>query len=123
MLFLSFEIISKINFYNWNITLNYALICTLKMRGRLCASNEIRLALVTDIRSSHQRCSIKKGVLRNFRELIGKHLCQSPFLNKVSGIRPATLFKKGLWHRGFPVNFVKFLRTPFLQNTSGELLP
>ena len=26
-----------------------------------------------------------------------------------------------LWQRCFPVNFVKFLRTPFLQNTSGRL--
>ena len=30
--------------------------------------------------------------------------------------------KKRLWHRCFPVNFAKFLRTPFLQNTSGRLL-
>ena len=34
----------------------------------------------------------------------------------------ATLLKKRLWHRCFPVNFVKFLRTQFLQNTSGRLL-
>ena len=27
---------------------------------------------------------------------------------------PATLLKKRLWHRCFPVNFAKFLRTPFL---------
>ena len=35
---------------------------------------------------------------------------------------PATLLKKRLWQRCFPVNFGKFLRTPFLQNTSGRLL-
>ena len=35
--------------------------------------------------------------------------------------RPATLLKKRLWHRRFTVNFAKFLRTPFLQNTSGRL--
>ena len=29
---------------------------------------------------------------------------------------------KRLWHRCFPVNFVKFLRTAFLQNTSRRLL-
>ena len=29
------------------------------------------------------------------------------------GVAPTTLFKKRLWHRCFPVNFVKFLRTPF----------
>ena len=27
--------------------------------------------------------------------------------------RPATLLKKRLWHRCFPVNFVKFIRTFF----------
>ena len=32
------------------------------------------------------------------------------------------LFKKRLWHRCFPVNFAKFLRTLFQQNTFGRLL-
>ena len=31
----------------------------------------------------------------------------------VLGKRPATLLKKRLWLRYFPVNFGKFLRTPF----------
>ena len=66
--------------------------------------------------------SIKKSVLRNFTKFTGKHLCQSLFFNKVAGLRSATLLKKGLWHKCFPVNFVKVLRTPFLQNTSGRLL-
>ena len=43
------------------------------------------------------------------------------FLNEVADLRPVTLFKKCLWHRCFPVNFGKFLRTPFLQKTSGQL--
>ena len=30
--------------------------------------------------------------------------------------------KKRLWHRCFPVNFAKFLRTPFLWKTPGLLL-
>ena len=68
-------------------------------------------------RSSHQRCSISKGVLRNFSKLTGKHLCQSLFFNKVAGLWPATLLKKRIWQRCFPVGFEKFLRTPFLQNT------
>ena len=38
------------------------------------------------------------------------------------GLRPGTLLTKRLWHRYFPVNFVKFLRTPFLQNPSTRLL-
>ena len=73
-------------------------------------------------RSSHQRCSIKIGVLKNLTKFTGKHLCQSLFFNKVAGLRPATLLKKRLWHRCFPVNFAKFLRAPFSQNTSGRLL-
>ena len=27
-------------------------------------------------RNSHQRCSVRKGVLRNFAKFTGKHLCQ-----------------------------------------------
>ena len=53
-----------------------------------------------------------KGVLKNFAKFIRKHLCQSLFFNKVADLRPATLFKKRLWHRHFPVDFGKFLRTP-----------
>ena len=65
------------------------------------------------VRSSRPEVFCKKGVLRNFTKFTGKHLCQSPFFNKVEGLRPSTLLKMRLWHRCFPVNFVKFLRTPF----------
>ena len=34
-------------------------------------------------RSSHQSCSMKKGVLRNFVKFTGKHLCQSLFFNPI----------------------------------------
>ena len=76
---------------------------------------------MSSFRSRHRRCSLRKGVLRNFTKFTRKHLCQSLFLNKVAGLRPAVLFQKRLWHRCFPVSFVKFLRTPFLQNSSGRL--
>ena len=36
--------------------------------------------------------------------------------------RSAALLKKRLWYRCFPVDFEKFLRTPFSQNFSGRLL-
>ena len=39
-----------------------------------------------------------------------------------SCLRPATLLKKRLWHKCFPVNFVKFLRRSFLQSTSGGVV-
>ena len=64
-------------------------------------------------RSSRPEVFLKKDVLRNFTKFIGKHLCQSPFINKVAGLRPAIFFKKRFWHRRFPANFTKFLRTPF----------
>ena len=64
----------------------------------------------------------KKSILENSAKFTGKHLYQSLFFNKVEGLSPATLIKKRLWHRCFPVNFMKFLRTPFLQNTSRLLL-
>ena len=65
------------------------------------------------LRSCHWRCFIKKSVLQNFSKFTEKHLCQSLFFNKVAGLRPVTLLKNGPWHRCFPVNFAKFLRTPF----------
>ena len=37
---------------------------------------------LNSFRSSHQRCSVQKGVLRNFKKFTGKHLCQRLFLNK-----------------------------------------
>ena len=43
--------------------------------------------LITKTRSSHRRCSIRKGVLKNFAKFTGKHLCQSLFFNKVAGLR------------------------------------
>ena len=36
--------------------------------------------IVSPHRSSHQRSSVKKGVLRYFTKFTGKHLCQSVFL-------------------------------------------
>ena len=48
------------------------------------------------IKSSHQRCSVKKGFLRNFAKFPGKQLCKSLFFIKVAGLRPATLLKKRL---------------------------
>ena len=65
---------------------------------------------------------MKKGALINCTKFTGKHLCQSLFFNKFAGLRAATLLKKKLWHMCLPVNFAKFLRTPYLQNTSGWLL-
>ena len=74
------------------------------------------------LRSTHRRCSVKKGVLGNFAKSTGKHLCQSLFFNKVKALRPATLVKERLWHWCFLVSFGKFSKKTFLRNTSGQLL-
>ena len=59
-------------------------------------------------RSSHRRCSVKKGVFKNFAKFTGKKQCQSLSFNEVTGLRPS--LKEGLWHRCFPVNLLKVLR-------------
>ena len=50
----------------------------------------------------------KKGVIRNFKN------SQENTSDRI--------LKKRLWHRCFPMNFAKSLRTPFLQNASRRLL-
>ena len=47
--------------------------------------------------SSHRRCSVRRGVLKNFLKFTAKHLCQCLFFNKIAG-------------------------QSFLQSTSGRLL-
>ena len=54
---------------------------------------------------------VRKGVLRKFAKCTGKHLCHSP----------ATLLKKRLWHRCFPVKFAKFLRAHFYRTVFGQV--
>ena len=97
---------------------------------------------IIDFRSSHWKCSVEKGVLKNVTKFTGKYLCQNLFFNKVTDLRAATFLKKRIWHRCFLVNFVKFfacnfikkeiliqvlscefLRTLLSQNTSGRQLP
>ena len=64
-------------------------------------------------RSSCPEVLCEKDVPKNFFEFTGKHLRWSYGLSFI---------KKRLHHRCFRVNFAKFLRAPFLQNTSGRLL-
>ena len=64
----------------------------------------------------------KKAVLKNFPNSQEKIECQSLFSNKVANLRPATLSKKKLWRRFFPVNFAKFLRATYFKDSSGSCL-
>ena len=68
-------------------------------------------------RSSQRKCSEKVGVLKNFANFIGKHLCWGLFLiNFPAGLKVNNFIKKRLQHRYFSLKFAKFLRTPTLKN-------
>ena len=45
-------------------------------------------------RTSHQKCSLEKAVLKNFAIFTGKHLCQSLLLIDLRASRPATFLKR-----------------------------
>ena len=56
------------------------------------------------------KCSVGK-VFLEISQISQENTCaRVSFFNKVAGF----------WHRCFAVNFVKFLRTPFLQNTYSD---
>ena len=65
----------------------------------------------------------KKAALKTYIELTEKHLCWSLFLIKFQDFGLVNLFKKdGKTGVCFPVNLVKFLRTPILENICELLL-
>ena len=53
----------------------------------------LRKSILITFRSSHRKCSVTKGVPRNFSKFTGKHLCQSLYFNKVARPSAATLSK------------------------------
>ena len=67
----------------------------------------------SDLKRNHRRCSIKKSLVRNFAISTGKHLCWSFFLIN-------SFIKKRSQHRVFPVNIVKFLKTPLWRTSAND---
>ena len=63
----------------------------------------------------------KKGVLKNFANFTGKHLCWSLF-TKVAGLQTCNFIKKRPQNRCFPEKFVKYLQIPILNNICERLL-
>ena len=59
---------------------NFVLVCL----GQDCTKQQ-----PVQCRNSHQRCSVKKGVLKYFAIFTGKHLCWSFFLIKLGTFRAA----------------------------------
>ena len=68
-----------------------------------------------------RRCSVKKVFLK-ISQNSQKNTCASLFFNKVAGLMPAIVLKKRLQYKCLPVNFAKFLRTPFLKEHLRQLL-
>ena len=60
----------------------------------------------------------RSNLRRCFAEKVFLEISQ----NSQENLRPATLLKKGLWHRCFFVNFAKFLRTIFFTEHLRRLL-
>ena len=65
--------------HNYHLTL-FPITCVKKISLRF-----YRLYNFRSFRSSHWRCSVRKGVLRNFAKFTEKGLWQSLFYNKVTG--------------------------------------
>ena len=74
---------------------------------------EMRSLILLKIDAFVQGCSVKKVFLEVLQNSLENTCARVSFFNKVEGLKPATLLKRD-WHMCFPVNFVKFLRTPFL---------
>ena len=62
------------------------LLMPVNMKKFLHNVNYEKITAIRIDRSSHQKCSIKKGILRNFTKVTGKHQYQSLFFNKVAGV-------------------------------------
>ena len=66
----------------------------------------------------HKNTAIRRQPLGVFNKKGFLKISQNSLENACA--RASFLKKRRLWHKCFPVNFAKFLRIPFLQNTSGR---
>ena len=96
---------------------NFLEIClVLEMVGFFHNFDRFSLALFTEAATRGVLCKkLFLEILQNSQE---NACARASFLPEP---QPASLLKKRLWYRCFPVNFAKFLRTSFSYNTSGRL--
>ena len=85
-------------------------------------SNMNSLSSERFIRCSGSQMFFKIGALKNFVIFTGKKSVLESFFNRVAGFRSATLLKRRLLHKCFPVNIVKFLKNSFFVDLSWLLL-
>ena len=74
------------------------------------------------LKTSRTEVFCKKGALNHLVKFTEQSLLRGSFSIKVVSLQSATLLKRRLQHRCFPVNVVKYLRTPILIKNSGGLL-
>ena len=74
------------------------------------------ISQVPKYRTSHQRCSVEIGILKNFPKFTGEHLRQSLFCNKIAGLRSATLLKETL-AQAFSYEFCEIFKNTFFHQT------
>ena len=99
--------------YGYRYFFPFAIAVVLSLDGYLKRPSGNRLYSGSQIEAVLQTCSAKTVFL------IISQKRQENTCARASFLRVATSLKKKLWHRYFSVNFVKFLRTSFLENTSG----
>ena len=80
---------------------------------------EYRLPLFFDSRKHPFEDVFQYRYSWEFRNIHKKTPVLGSLFNKVASLQICNFLKKRRQHRCFPVNIAKFLRTPFLQNTSG----
>ena len=81
-----------ISFKHWNLLRKMGkqnLWLALRLTVYRMTMDRVLLRGVFTIRWSHSRCSIKKGVLKNFTKFTGKNLCWGLFIKKET---PAQVF-------------------------------
>ena len=82
----------------------------------LQGESKIQLSVISkkDFQKQSSRGVLQKKVFLEISRNSQENTCAGvSFLIKFQASRPATLLKKRLWHRCFPVNFGKFLRILF----------
>ena len=111
------EIPQKLVFFKYNLYLKYKI----KMRYEILSFQWFwKIGLTAQIckkkvvRSSHRRCSMKKMFLKISKNSQENNCARVSFLIKD--------IEKEAVAQVLPMSFEKFLRTPFLQNTSWRLL-
>ena len=85
--------------------------------------HKLQQQILNDIfRSSRLELFCNKVALKTYAEFTGKHLFWSLLLMKLQAGSACNFIKKRLQYRCFPLDFMKFSRTPILKSICERLL-